>query len=511
MGKNKKGNAGSGKILGVLMGLFLLTVLLVCAACFYVRVEQATITVEAGEELDTAPERYFQTSNLALSFFSPRESGVDTSTVGDYTLHYSYLHFFDYGILVHVVDTTPPLLTLKETETGVAPGNSILAKELVAEVSDVADDEVTVTFSSGEDTCYFGTYGNYTETVTAVDDSGNKSEAEVLIHVADAPVITAPSVYYVEAGKVAAPEEFLSSVEAEDAQDREGIREALEFECNVADFSAPGDYNAVISATNSYFVTTRVTVPVHVVEKEGLTEALVADSTALFQGEILTEDVGAEADILAEPDLEAARAELEKTAVSIYFELGNGGYAYGNGFVIDLTEDAVYIASNYHVLYAFEPSARITFYNGESTSDYTLVGGNEADDVAFIRIDKSALSEETFAYLREPEISMARVRTITEGEALFRDSIYVNKRERFETGSFTEYAHEIFNGSIYTTFTVYVKQGDSGSAIFDAYGYLISMCAGVDYENGKNVMCGVRLERIVADYEQYTGNVLYAY
>lgn len=511
--RQKKGSTSSVKIRNRVLGvLFALTLAGMFFALFCVIPLKREVTVEAGERLDTDPALYFHVSDAGLPFLQLKDNYVDTSVVGDGLLRYSYLKLWEFEVPVHVVDTTPPTFLPVQDDVGIEPGVSLFARSLVMELRDNAEGSLAVSFADGEPNVSYDSYGKFENMLRVTDESGNVSESPVTIWVADAPQISAPAVFYVmESDEAYAEDDFLSVVGVTDVQDGERVRESLTADFSRVDTGKEGNYDLRLAATNSCYVTKTVHVPVRVVREEELTDSLLENGNAIISGAVLTKDTGNELPKLSVPDLQTVQELVKPTLVSIYYELENNGYAYGNGFVIDLTEDAVYIASNYHVLAAFESKAKLTFYHGFSTDEYTFLGGSEDDDVAFLKIDRSALPEEVFDYLREPKISLARAYTIGRGEELFRTSCFVTKQNHTEEGSFLSYEEKIFNGDIYTTFTVFMEQGDSGSAVYDGHGFLISMCAGVAHEGNNSLMCGVQLHKIVSEYERCSGNKLYAF
>lgn len=511
--RRKRGGTASVKIRNRVIGaLSALTLACLGFALFAVTPVKQEVTVEAGERLDTEPALYFHVSDAGLPFLQLKDSYVDTSVVGDGLLRYSYLKFWEFEVPVHVVDTTPPEFSLIQSEVGVEPGASLLARNLVMELRDNAEGALAVTFSDGEPDISYDSYGTFEETIRVTDAGGNVSESPVTVLVADAPEIYAPSVYYVmKDGEGYTEDDFLSCAGVTDKQDGEKIRESLTADISGVKADKEGNYDVRLSATNSFHVTKTVHVPVRVVGEEQLTDRLMENRKAIVLGAVLTKDTGNELPKLSTPDLTVCEELIKPTLVSIYYELENNGYAYGNGFIIDMTEDAVYIASNYHVLAAFESKASLTFYQGYKTDAYSFLGGSEEDDIAFLKIDRASLPEEVFDYLREPKISLARAYTLERGEELFRTSCFVTKPNHTEEGSFLAYEEKIFNGDRYTVFTVFMEKGDSGSAIYDGHGFLISMCAGVAHEGDNSLMCGVQLHKIISGYEQCSGNKLYAF
>jgi len=510
-GRRKKG-ISAGLVMWVLGILMFLTALAGGMLAFWIVPKTQEITLEAGTMPSLEAGDYFDGTQMAVSRIV-LEKGIDDITrVGEEKLVFSYLHFGEYSVRVHIVDTTPPKFETTREEIGLEPGEVLEADSLVTGASDNAAGSLSVEFADGKPEHIYDTFGCFDDMICVRDANGNISRKPVTVWVAEAPQITAPGVYYVmQSDEDYSEEEFLREVSVTDEQDGEAIRDSLVMKRGSLDTGREGDYEIEFEACNSYHVRDSVVVEVHVVPENRLTSVLMSDKEALLDGKVLTKDTGAEAERLKESDIVRAEQDVQPTLVSIHFTLKNG-YAYGNGFVIDMTEDAVYIASNYHVLAPFEKEqAVLTFYPGYHTSAYTFLGGNEEKDVAFVRIDKADLPQEVWDYLKEPAISLARAMTIQEGEELFRTSLFVNKPTHTEEGYFSAYESRIFNGSTFTTFSVKIEQGDSGSAVFDSHGYLISMCAGVSHEEKEDQMCGVQLKWILAEYERCSGNKIYGF
>ena len=510
-GRRKKG-ISAGLVAGVLGTLLFVTALAGLFLAFRIVPKTKEITLEAGTMPSLEAKDYFSGTDMAVSRIVFEKGIDDVNRVGEAELVFSYLHFWEYPIRVHIVDTTPPEFETLKEEIGLEPGEVLEADSLVLGARDNASGGLATGFADGSPEHVYDTYGCFEDMICVRDESGNCSEKPITIWVAKAPQITAPRVYYVmQSEEGYADEEFLREVRVTDEQDKEAIEDALVMKRGTFDSSREGDYEIEFEACNSYHVSESVTVEVHVVPENRMTAVLMSDREALLDGEVLTKDTGAEVRRLRESDLFRAQQDVQPTLVSIHYTLKNG-YAYGNGFVIDMTENAVYIASNYHVLAPFEKEqALLTFYPGYHTSSYTYLGGSEEKDVAFVRIDRQDLPQEVWNYLKEPAISLARAMTIQEGEELFRTSLFANKPTHTEEGYFSAYESRIFNGSTYTTFSVKIEQGDSGSAVFDSHGYLISMCAGVSHEEKEDQMCGVQLKWILAEYERCSGNKIYGF
>lgn len=150
-------------------------------------------TVELGSDCNIEASEYFELgSKVDSSAIVFDTSAVDTNNVGDYVITVSFKKN-TYSINVSVVDTTAPILSVKENIEPVERGNSITASDY-AEADDksdvnifwVAEDGETDTIDIPEDLDSSVTEINYT--LVAVDESGNRSE-EKQVTVPIVPVV----------------------------------------------------------------------------------------------------------------------------------------------------------------------------------------------------------------------------------------------------------------------------------------------------------------------------------
>ena len=149
--------------------------------------------MELGSDCNIEASEYFELgSKVDSSAIAFDTSAVDTNTVGDYVITVSFKKN-TYSINVSVVDTTAPILSVRENIEPVERGNSITASDY-AEVDDksdvnvfwVAEDGETDTIDIPEDLDSSVTEINYT--LVAVDESGNRSE-EKQVTVPIVPVV----------------------------------------------------------------------------------------------------------------------------------------------------------------------------------------------------------------------------------------------------------------------------------------------------------------------------------
>ena len=180
------------KEIATALGLSVALTMTGCASNEINQIKSET-TVELGSDCNIEASEYFELgSKVDSSAIVFDTSAVDTNNVGDYVITVSFKKN-TYSINVSVVDTTAPILSVKENIEPVERGNSITASDY-AEVDDksdvnifwVAEDGETDTIDIPEDLDSSVTEINYT--LVAVDESGNRSE-EKQVTVPIVPVV----------------------------------------------------------------------------------------------------------------------------------------------------------------------------------------------------------------------------------------------------------------------------------------------------------------------------------
>ena len=180
------------KEIATALGLSVALTMTGCASNEINQIKSET-TVELGSDCNIEASEYFEIgSKVDSSGIAFDTSAVDTNTVGDYVITVSFKKN-TYSINVSVVDTTAPILSVKENIEPVERGNSITASDY-AEVDDksdvnvfwVAEDGETETIDIPEDLDSSVTEINYT--LVAMDESGNRSE-EKQVTVPIVPVV----------------------------------------------------------------------------------------------------------------------------------------------------------------------------------------------------------------------------------------------------------------------------------------------------------------------------------
>lgn len=183
----------------------------------------------------------------------------------------------------------------------------------------------------------------------------------------------------------------------------------------------------------------------------------------------------------------------------------------GSGFIAQLTEDAVYICTNRHVIEDAD-AWNVTFADGSSAAG-EKVGCSQMFDLGVVTVKKEAVSAETLAKLETVKVDLGEwvsvrdsgtggipIKVYRTGEAGLTgecvEGTIVNMMAYFEYG----------NGLNHTQMDITLENGDSGSAVFDENGNLFSMVIGATYEaNEKPERWGLPLTSLITGYKEITG------
>ena len=176
----------------------------------------------------------------------------------------------------------------------------------------------------------------------------------------------------------------------------------------------------------------------------------------------------------------------------------------GSGFII--SEDG-YIVTNYHVIDG-ATSIKVTLNNGD-TYDAKLVGGEELNDVAVLKID--GVSGLKPVVLGDSEDLMVGETVCTIGNALGTLSFSQTSGHVSSTGrSITMSDGTVMNNMIQTDCTI--NSGNSGGPLFDSYGRVVGITSAKLSNNGSSqaTIEGIGFAipingviGIVTDYMQY--------
>ncbi len=177
----------------------------------------------------------------------------------------------------------------------------------------------------------------------------------------------------------------------------------------------------------------------------------------------------------------------------------------GSGFII--SEDG-YIVTNYHVIDG-ATSIKVTLNNGD-TYDAKLVGGEELNDVAVLKID--GVSGLKPVVLGDSDDLVVGEQVCTIGNALGTLSFSQTSGNVSSTGrSITMSDGTVMNNMIQTNCTI--NSGNSGGPLFDSYGRVVGITSAKLSNNGQSSQASIEgigfaipindVIGIVTDYMQY--------
>ncbi len=177
----------------------------------------------------------------------------------------------------------------------------------------------------------------------------------------------------------------------------------------------------------------------------------------------------------------------------------------GSGFII--SEDG-YIVTNYHVIDGAN-TIKVTLNNGD-TYDAKLVGGEELNDVAVLKID--GVSGLKPVVLGDSDDLVVGEQVCTIGNALGTLSFSQTSGNVSSTGrSITMSDGTVMNNMIQTNCTI--NSGNSGGPLFDSYGRVVGITSAKLSNNGQSSQASIEgigfaipindVIGIITDYMQY--------
>lgn len=219
-----------------------------------------------------------------------------------------------------------------------------------------------------------------------------------------------------------------------------------------------------------------------------------------------SEGTGAETDG-AKTSMEAVLEQVLPCVVQIYHETPEGGHTAGSGFIMEMTDDTVYLCTNRHVIAKYD-DWDVYFYDGTCIPG-KKAGTDDVYDVGVVAVDRTAIPEEVLEKLKtvsydlagweglgNAELPVGIVRIGQEGDVLHTlTGSLLRKETEFLWG----------RGEKETEVRMAITGGDSGSAVFDENGKLVSMIFGCSQDAGGERDWGVPLRAIVSCYEKITG------
>lgn len=499
-----------GKAILIAAGMAVLAVL---AALFFYwgiyRVEPvfSTATYELGEKISYDANDYIWGTEWSRGLAQLDMSDVDRRRAGVYeAVLYHGRDVFVYTIIIE--DTTPPQIRERENQVYLAAGVEILPEDAVAEIVDNDRHIATYFVQDGikKDTVIFGEPGEYMLEIGAEDSSGNRSGTVLTVMVDIPPQIEGVRDFYITPDS--APD-FMECVTAADKADGD-LTARIALDDSGIHLDREGIYELNYSVEDEHGLVAEKQATVTVASPGELQEMIGQRRINRWEDVILGAPNPYDAGAMEEDDLEAALAYMRPALVQLYHQRNNG-YSAGSGYIMEITEDTVYICSNRHVAEKYD-DWDVFFYDGTRV-DGVHFGSSDGYDVGVVTVRREDIPEELQEQLMTVHIDRSFWNGLDDQE-LALGLERVDRRGgilHVTTGELIKVKQhfEWYDGKDHTEVTVELEHGDSGSAILDGHGNLISMAYA--YSTDPTRYWCVPLDGILECYEEITGHQVYVY
>ncbi len=517
---------------GICMLLLLLGFLFLKSPLF--RVEHVTkeTHLEIGEDLSDNPDFYLDGEDWCVALSYVDTSSVKKTKAGRYPI-YIYHGLQKYTCYVNVTDTLAPVVSCDVKNKIVRPGDTVSVHTLGLNIQDHSDiDHIAFTKISSSHfytgfpeeqmapmqeaylkglTIYaeefqFSYGGIYTLTIEVADEFYNTSEITLHLTVEEPPVVTAPNHIYTAVNQKI---NFLDYADAWDFIDEDFDKDDLVMDTSEVNISKAGDYKVYFTATDSFGLSITAYSIVHVSTPEALQELIntqvIQIDDAIIIGAPNPYDIG----YYEGKTLNDIQDIMLPTIVHIENDKLD---TFGSGFIIEINEEFVTIATNEHVVNS-DMIVDITFFDAQTCTG-SVVASNAREDIAFIRIPISE-KESTSSLLSE---YVKNLRTV-----------HINKSywDNLENDADTAFCYNCIDidGNVWMSVEGYILEktatrdwneykdvqetilstepvaGSSGSALYDTQGRLVGMIRGYTNYDSYTETVAVPLDRILKYFE----------
>ena len=467
----------------------------------------STVTYELGERISNDTGDYISGTEWSRSLAQLDLSEVDRRHTGTYeAMLYHGGQTFTYSIVIE--DTLPPEILRKEGQVYLAAGVENRPEDAVERIVD-RDREVKTYFVQDglkRETIVFAEPGVYSLEIRAEDTSGNQSKAVLEVTVDAPPDIDGVRDFYVV---LDSSPDYMESVTAADDIDGD-LTESIAIDDSRIRLGREGVYELTYSVGDSYGLVTQKKATVTVASSEDIQKMIGSRQINRWDNNIVGAPNPYDAGAMEENDLEAALDYMRPALVQLYHEKDNG-YSAGSGYVMEITEETVYICSNRHVAEKYD-NWDVFFYDGTKVEGAHL-GSSEKYDVGVVTVKRDDIPPELqdqlitvhidrsyWGGLDDQAVELGLERVDREGGILHvTTGSLVKVKQRFDWDGRKDH----------TEVTVALEHGDSGSAILDGQGTLISMAYA--YSTDPTRYWCIPLDAILECYEEITGRQVYVY
>ena len=518
--------------LGIIAVLCLALILFVKSPFFKVSLAQTETHLEIGTKPDSNPAAYLQGNDWCIPLSIVDTSEVKHTQMGRYPV-YIYHGFQKFTSYINVTDTTAPVVKCEIENLTVVPGATVSVHTLGLKIQDFSEiekiqftkisstkfytglpDDVTadmreayrkgLTMEAEEFQFAYG--GIYTLTVSVSDSFFNTSEITLTLKVEEPPVLEVPNDFYV-ANTVKV--DFSEYIDVWDFISEDLDAKDVTIDDSQVNLSKAGTYPVTFSATDDYGLTATKTANVHVSSQNALQEKInthaVNLSTSVVIGAINPYDSG----YYTSEDISKIQSTILPAVVHVENDVLD---TFGSGFIIEISDSFVTIATNEHVVFR-DITSDITFFDGSRCSG-AVVAEDAVRDIAFIRIpikeigSETSLSQEYVQTLRTVHINkgywdkladdcrlrIGYVCIDIDGDIWKKTSGYIVEKEAIRDWNDYKDVNE-------TIISMAPVGGSSGSAIFDGYGRLVGMIRGYTTYDTYTETVAVPLSEILSYFE----------
>ncbi len=456
------------------------------------------MVVELGDEVSRDLSDYIGCVDFMRSLAKLDLSGVDENTPGTYQAVVTYFwHKFTYEIIIK--DTTGPKIVMEQYSTVyLEQGKNYDLEHFIIEVTDVSG-PVTLTISGEKESrkdISFDELGNNSFVLVATDIYGNVSDEIVWVYVDTPPVMDGVKDCYVALGT--APD-FGNEVFVSDKVSGD-VTGNLVVNLNDLDCNKEGSYEIDYYVEDGFGLSVKDSCVVHVMADDEIRKLISA-------GEINSKDffiARTEDDFAVEEQVAAVKTSLVK------FNIGaENNYFTGNGFIVDITDEFVYMGTNRHVL-NHEGNKELYFFDGTKVT-FEIVEMDETVDMGLVRVPLADISNDTLSRLQPVKFSSeAWERIDNERVPLFFCLMGKDGPAYKRTGYDLGYKNDYRKVKVPVLWvSMRLEPGNSGTALFDYDGNIIAIATSQSwYLNGDVHYYAVGARHMVDLYERATGNDL---
>lgn len=303
--------------------------------------------------------------------------------------------------------------------------------------------------------------------------------------------------------------DYMDGVSAADASGAD-LTERVAVDDSRVDPDREGTYQVVYRVEDGFGTETACCVDVTVTPAAELQEMIGNRRIRLDEvkivGAINPYDVGAS----GQDQIETALEETRPALVQLYRQNGSS-YSSGSGYVMEITEDTIYICTDRHVVEKYD-SWDVYFFDGTVVTGQ-VAGCSDGYDVGVVTAAVQDVPEELLERLRTVHIDREYWSGLND------DRIDVGLLRVDRQGGVTHTSLGILlkvkqyfawnDNRDHTEMTAKLEHGDSGSAVFDGYGNLIGMAYA--YSTSPRRYWCVPLDGILDCYEEITGRTVFVY